>query len=389
MFGKITAKFFAILGVLVAGCNLQLGSPAPATTPLTDIGIDAKVTIKETPGKALPVGTPFVAPTPEASSAPTPSPTPTPKIPDVSTTRLGITYSFPHATWLFGGFDQAKAALDSIGCGFGVKHYRLEAYWNWLQDDSSASLKTSFNIDWQLDTAKRCGAESVVMCVGRKVPHWPEYHVPGWAKDLSEAQLKASLLDYEQRIVRHYGNDARVTHWQIENEPFLSFGDGSPFEDQEDFIKKEVKTVRDADALKRPIIITESGDLGDWEKSAALGEILGVTFYGISYENGAYFDHTERNGPPSKWGNRAKALGKPVWLIEMQAEPWGPGSVKDLTPDEARKSMNPQRFFDHLNYVVDAGFTDINLWGAEWWLYEKQRGRPEMWEAAEKIFAQR
>ncbi|MEK7122634.1 MAG: hypothetical protein AAB855_02135, partial [Patescibacteria group bacterium] len=174
-----------------------------------------------------------------------------------------------------------------------------------------------------------------------------------------------------------------------ENEPFLEFGEGSPFDDQEEFLRKEVAEVQTTDTLKRPIIITESGDTGDWEKSATFGDILGVTFYGISFDRGAYFEHSERNGPPSKWTNRAKAIGKPAWLIEMQAEPWGPNSIKDLSIDEARKSMNPERLVNHLNYVVDAGFTDINLWGAEWWLYEKQRGRPAMWDTAKKIFAQK
>lgn len=327
---------------------------------------------------------PSQAPTTTQSASPTPIATPTaeparsPVAISVPTdTRIGITYSLPHANWLFDGYSAAKSGLQQIA-DLGVKHYRLEAYWNWLQDDGSNSLKTDYNLEWQLAITKAASADTVIMCVGRKVPHWPEFHVPDWAKNLSEDQQKQALINYIIKFVSFYANDRRITHWQLENEVFFTFGTGKQYSDQENFLRLEADTIRENDALKRPIIITESGDKGNWTHVAAFGDILGVSSYGISYEGGRYVTHN--NGMPADWLNRANSIGKPVWLTELQAEPWGPRDNKSLSYDEALKSMDPNRLKEHLDFVTNAGFKDIYLWGAEWWIWMRDQWHPEMWE---------
>lgn len=162
----------------------------------------------------------------------------------------------------------------------------------------------------------------------------------------------------------------------MENEVFFAFGQGLAYSDQAAFLREEIAVIRAHDTLGRPIIVTESGDKGSWEDTAAFGDILGVSFYGISYENGAYGVHD--NGNPEDWNARAQALRKIVFLTELQAEPWGPVSNKDLAYAETLKSMSPVRLKEYLEFVTRAGFTDVILWGAEWWLWMRDGGHPEM-----------
>ncbi|MDO8490334.1 MAG: hypothetical protein Q7S47_02875, partial [bacterium] len=121
-----------------------------------------------------------------------------------------------------------------------------------------------------------------------------------------------------------------------------------------------------------------------WGAVQAFGDILGVSFYGISYENSEYVTHA--NSISANWQTRAANIGKPVWLTELQAEPWGPYSNKDLSYEESLKSMSPSRLKDHLEFVTNAGFKDVYLWGAEWMLWMRNQGHSEMWETIKPLF---
>lgn len=319
--------------------------------------------------------------------------------------EIGVTYSYPHALWLSDGDSaQAKAMLEQTAQA-GIKHFRLEAYWNWIQKDSSDQL--DFNdLEWQLEIMEKYGAETVVLCLGRKVPRWPEYHVPEWAKELSEGEFKHRLMDYIIGVVDHYANDPRITHFQVENEPLFGFGEGDEFwqkrfKNQKLFLLEEICLVHWHDALlNRPVIVTDPGDFGNYNDAARNANILGLSYYGIVHNSLGYF--------PSRWlynpffrffiGNflrgpkfEAKMISrfignKPVWLIELQAEPWGPTDNRSLSPAEAAKSMNPELLKKNLEAVKKAGFKGpIFLWGIEWMAWMKDNGHPEIWETVKSL----
>jgi hypothetical protein len=71
-----------------------------------------------------------------------------------------------------------------------------------------------------------------------------------------------------------------------------------------------------------------------------------------------------------------------VIVAELQAEPWGPRPVSELTPAEAAETMTPGRLRRNVTLAAEAGFTSALLWSAEWWLYLRERGDPSMWDAA-------
>ena len=49
--------------------------------------------------------------------------------------------------------------------------------------------------------------------------------------------------------------------------------------------------------------------------------------------------------------------------------------------------MSRTDFLETISYAQKTGFKDLYLWGAEWWLWEKQNnGNPFYWDTAKAIF---
>jgi hypothetical protein len=74
-----------------------------------------------------------------------------------------------------------------------------------------------------------------------------------------------------------------------------------------------------------------------------------------------------------------------VKIHELQAEAWGPIGNEDLSFEEMYKTMNPKQFAENIKYARDTKIKDYDLWGAEWWWYLKQQGRPEMWDTVKNF----
>lgn len=310
---------------------------------------------------------------------------------DIKDINFGVAYSEPHCQWLFGDSRTPQSVLREIVFDLEIKNYRLEAYWNNIQKNNSEELDTS-SLDWQLKLMEECKAKNVILCLGRKVPHWPEYHVPEWVQGLSEDKVKEKLLEYIARLVTYFANDTRITAFQVENEIFYKFGLGNPFSDQPDFLRQEIDTVRKYDKLSRQIIVTQSGDINNYIAAAREADILGLSYYGISSWKGFYLQHywlrlLRGIETPQKWVKKIKSqIGdKVVFLTELQAEPWLPHDIQDLSIKDFNKSMNPIILQKNIKFVVESGFKDIYFWGAEWWLWMADRGYPEMWQTVKKL----
>jgi len=306
--------------------------------------------------------------------------------------NYGVTFSWPHCKWLFDETRSPQSVLEELASA-GIKNFRLEAYWNEIQANRFSDFNTN-NLDIQLDILGKYNVKQIILCVGAKVPHWPEYHIPEWAQSLPEDEVQGKLLAYIERLVEYYSNDSRITIWQVENEPFFSFGDKKlkPFDMDSDFFAKEVQLVKECDNLNRKIIITDSGDKSDYSLAIENADILGLSYYGISCWKGIYLNHYPLRlwrgiHTSQKWKEKIESqVDSKEWImIELQAEPWGSDDNKFLSLEESAKSMNVKRLHKHLQFVKDTGFSEIYFWGAEWWLWMVDKGHPEMWNEVKKI----
>jgi len=191
-----------------------------------------------------------------------------------------------------------------------------------------------------------------------------------------------------EEIVLRYQESKVIKYWQVENEPFFSFGK-CPWFDKE-ILKKEIDLVKSLDSQNKPVIISESGEFSTWTRAAKVADIVGTTLYRRiwSEEFKTYFTHIF---PPTFYNRRAliinKIFGKKVICVELQAEPWGPKLLYDLSLEEQEKSMDLNRFRKNIEFAERTGFDEIYLWGAEWWFWLREKhNEPEIWQEAKKLF---
>lgn len=288
------------------------------------------------------------------------------KVPTVETKTFGVTFSKIMAEDF--NLDWQKA-YRSIVQDLGIKKVRIPVYWPEVE---VAEGEFDFSwFDWILEESKKNEVD-VILVVGIKVPRWPECHRPEWVDN-------ESLLKYIETTVKRYNNHSAVWAWQVENEPFLKFGICPNYEPK--FIDKEIELVRSIS--NKPIIVTDGGEFGDWFRAYKRADIFGSTMY--RHVQARFIGEFTYPLPPSFFRLRQSVVElfygkKPKIVVELQAEPWIDGVVKDSSLEVQYAGFGPERFDDLMEYIEGTGFDTFYFWGVEWWYWLKEKGHPEMWE---------
>ncbi len=294
----------------------------------------------------------------------------------------GVNFSQKQAELL--GLDWKKtylAILDDLG----AENLKIAVHWDFIEGKEGEYYFD--DLDWQLAEAEKREVK-VILVVGMKTPRWPECHIPQWLKDKEPEIKNRKLLEYLEKIVSRYKDSPAIWAWQVENEPFFSFGECPTFD--KDILKEEVALVRLLDSRKRPIIISESGEFSFWFRAAKIGDIVGTTLYRRiwSKEFKIYYTHFF---PAAFYHRKAQIVkaffNKKVICVELQAEPWGPELIYDLSLAEQEKSMDLERFQKNVEFAQKTGLDAFYFWGAEWWYWLKEKqNKPEIWDEAKKLF---
>ena len=294
--------------------------------------------------------------------------------------QYGVTFSKPFAEHL--GLDWQEtylALLDDAG----AKRVRLSSYWTEIEAErDSYSFE---DLDWQIEEAEKRGVK-VVLSLGQKQPRWPECHIPEWAEKLNKYERQEELIGKITKVVERYKYKENIVAWQVENEPFLAFGECPKLD--KNFLDREISLVRSLDS--RPIIISDSGELGTWYSAAKRADILGTTLYRIVWNGHLGYVHY----PIASISYRIKAAiimyitgVEKIIIVELQAEPWGPKMIIDTPLEEQYKSMSPEQFRENIEYVKKIEFSEAYLWGGEWWYWLKtKKGDDRIWEEAKIVF---
>lgn len=267
-----------------------------------------------------------------------------------------------------------------------VRHIRLAAHWPMVEPVQD--VYNFSELDYQIEEAEKVGAE-VILAVGRRLPRWPECHVPQWAESLSWSTQQAEILEYTEKVVDRYRDSEAVTYWQLENEPYLEvFAKEHCGSFDEAFFTSQVAHFRQLD-LDEPLLITDSGNLGTWWKPYKLSDVFGTSVY-------VYFWNPElgqfKTVLPA-WVYRAKenllALlfgEKETMLIELSAEPWLIKPITDTALDVQLERMNIDTMSEILEYAKDTHLSKQYLWGVEWWYWMRQYDHPEFWELGRTLY---
>lgn len=302
-------------------------------------------------------------------------------IPDTIT--YGMSFNTMYAREL--GLDWQETYQAIIG-ELGVRHLRLAAHWPMVEP--VPGVYNFSELDYQIAEAERVGAE-VILGVGRRLPRWPECHIPNWAQGRTWEEQKVSLHAYMTAVVERYKASPAVTTWQVENEPYLAlFAFEHCGELDEAFLHEQVTLVRTLDPT-RPVLVTDSGNLGTWTGAYQAGDMFGTSVY-------VHFWNPELGQfrtflPP--WFYRVKDNAvqlwygeKPTLLIELSAEPWLVAPVVEVDLETQFTRMNEEKFRDILAYAEATRYDRQYLWGAEWWYWLHLQGESTMWQIGKELF---
>jgi hypothetical protein len=296
-----------------------------------------------------------------------------------SKANLGVTFSNRYARDI--GLDWKEtylAMLDDLN----IKKIRIPIYWDLVEPKEGEYIFS--DVEWQLNEAQKRNAE-IILVIGQKVPRWPECFIPKWA-NVSDEKRKESLKNFIEVVVNHFKNYPAVKYWQVENEPFLDFG-VCPDIDY-DLVDKEIEIVKKNDN-SREVMITDSGELSFWISAAKRSDIFGTTMYrevvnkrlgAWKYPIGPNFFKFKR-AIINTFAKQNNAV-----VIELQGEPWLQGWTVNFPLEEQLVSMNSEKLSDNIQFAKNSGFSDIYIWGVEWWYWAKiNQNYPNVWDTAGKI----
>ena len=307
---------------------------------------------------------------------------------DGRTMKLGVSFSIKYAEEL--GIDWQKAylaALDELE----IKHFRLMSYWDQLELEDDEFYWD--DLDWQLDQAQRHGA-TVTLALGLKQPRWPECHTPRWAEGLDTQELRSEIKEYIAQVVMRYKDNQAIESYQIDNEASNDVFGECPNYDA-DFLQEEIDLVRRLDDTK--LIISNVSNQSGLPMN---GPVESVDKVGLSVYKRAHFEALGRTWfwsfwyVPSEWHSMRAALiegldNKPVFIHELQTEPWGADITRNLSLDEQNQTMDSEKLLDIVNFAEQIGTDEVYLWGVEWWYWRKtQFNDRELWQTVKDLYAE-
>ncbi len=297
----------------------------------------------------------------------------------------GISYNVPYVHEL--GLDEEKV-LDAFLDDLGVRHLRMGAHWTLIEPE-----RDQFDFSWMdrdLKKVENAGGE-VIFAVGRRLPRWPECHIPQWAKSISWEEQKQEIREYIEAVVTRYKDSPAITYWQVENEPYLGvFAHDHCGDLDEAFLKEEIALIKSLDP-SRQVLVTDSGNLGTWHGAYGHGDAFGTSVY-------VYFWNPELGQfktvlPP--WFYRAKEGvmslvhgEKETFLIELSLEPWLLEPVATVPLEVQYSRMDLKKFDEILEYAKQTRYEKQFLWGGEWWYWLREQGNSEMWDRGKELFSQ-
>ncbi|NQU94859.1 MAG: beta-galactosidase [Candidatus Omnitrophica bacterium] len=308
--------------------------------------------------------------------------------------RIGTTYSKVQCEYFGQNWKEVYISILDMG----IDIIRLGAYWSRIEEKKG---RYDFKyLDWQISEAKKRNIP-VILTVGMKAPRWPEYFIPERilekiqlksGQDVSKSDyLRKETIEFVKKVVNRYRDESIICCWQVENEPFDKSGPDR-FWIGPAFLKEEVGLVRSLDPEKRPIMInvatypnkilhflneiTRPTDAAS--EATKLADILGLNIYPVVGHKMQALKFYFRTSPEERIKyfapiiQNAKKEGKDVWVTELQAEPWEPGQVVH-EGEEDPLTVSPSLMAEYLDEVLSLGIDTVLLWGAEYWLYRKER----------------
>ena len=292
----------------------------------------------------------------------------------------GLNFSQKYATDL--GLDWQKTYFAIIN-ELNPERLRISAHWDLIERQQG---KYNFSdLDWQIKQAEEKNIK-VILAIGRRTPRWPECHTPIWAENFSEKEQQELILKLLKKEVEHFKQYNNIIYWQLENEPLLDLFGECPKGDKK-FLDKEIVLVKSL--TRRPIVLTDSGELSSWRTLSKRADVLGTSMYRTVWNK--YWGFSTYPFPPAFYYYKAKinqSLSKnlsKVIITELQGEAWANAPLNTISLEKQYRSMDIEKFKNIVIYARRSGISEIYIWGAEWWYWLKQNNDDSFWIEAQNV----
>lgn len=282
----------------------------------------------------------------------------------------------PHQTFL--------AILNDLG----VKHVRLVSYWNNIEPVKGRYDFTE--LDWEFAQANAHHAK-VTLAVGLRQPRWPECHAPDWIdQTVPPSQWQPQLERFIGAVVARYKDNPALESYQLENEYYLTTF-GLCTDDTRERLTAEMNLIHAIDP-RHTLIVSRSDNAIGWPIHPPLPDETGISIYRRVWTPilGRYIEY-----PFPAWfyaflaGMEKITTGRDTIIHELQTEPWPPHGMPltQASIEEQNKSFNAARFQSVVSFAKSTGMRPIDLWGAEYWYYRKEKLHDDsLWHVAEQVF---
>ena len=283
----------------------------------------------------------------------------------------GVSFSKEYADELGNNWqDNYTALLQDLG----FKHLRLMTYWELIEP--TPGHYDFKDLDWQIAQANKYGAK-VSLAMGLRQPRWPECHEPDWAANLKDesSAWRDALYSYMHAVVERYKDNPAIESYQLENEAANGwFGYCRGGVAPKSRLNEEFRLMKQWDYV-HPTWMS-LGDEHGFPLGTPVPDAYGFSIYRIVYSTNTPI-HFYTTYPITIWYHRLRIFlinhikHRPVYIHELQLEPWGSKATKDMTIAEQNKSMSVAQIHKNIEFSLKTGIKDQYMWGAEWWYWRK------------------
>lgn len=279
-----------------------------------------------------------------------------------------------------------RALLQAAITDLGVRRFRMMSYWN-VHEPVQGQYNLD-ELDWQLDMVAAVGG-TVSLALGKRQPRWPECHIPDWALLLPREEWYQALYAFIETVVKRYKDHPALGSWQLENEALLKkFGHCPDKDFNRGRLAKEYAIVHSLDSM-HPTIMTLSNTWG-LPLRRPRPDVFGITIYRTTlHKNGKLVKSLAWPGYYAARAGLVSAVSRrPVFIHELQAEPWLNRAVTSTPVDVQLRNMTPAMIYDNVQFALRTGLSPIDLWGLEWWYWMKSKqNHAEYWDIVQALLA--
>jgi hypothetical protein len=345
-----------------------------------------------------------------------------PHVEPLGNPEFGINYSCNYAEYLLledpargtagyvpddrpGRAEWCAATLGTLLRELRPQHLRLSVEWSQVEpEDGRFDFRL---IDALLAEAEQHGTK-VVLTVGLKAQRHPEFFVPDWVNAVSpfadgaviseSPRVREYGIRMVEQVVAHCASFPAIIGWGADNEPYIGSSRAVGWTISRRFVQEEVAAIRRNDPHARPVSINHGQHFvfdRRWRNALDDSDALAVSLY--PFRNDHFFGRQVilpilEIGPLApNYAHQARSAngaGKQFWITEMQAEPWAENDTRLHGPDNPLKNLDIGKFRRNIGYARRSGADRVYFWGAEWWLFQRERfGDPSWMETAAELFS--